>query len=154
MKEAYKLIKINDFKLLKDKVYEAIKNGIIQLSLPPKEPLVEQRLAENSGVSKPPIREALLRLEGNTPFHDFIVAQINNEKIIKTYATIRHHLDRYRNIASLIFGRVAKSHREHVLTFKVIEQRDGAQAEKRMAEHLRSVLDDFLISKILQPFWC
>jgi len=55
--------KISDIQLLKHKVYEAIKKRIIDLSLPPGEQLVEQRLAEGLGVSKSPVREALLRLE-------------------------------------------------------------------------------------------
>ena len=57
------LEKISDIQLLKHKVYEAIKKSIIDLSLPPGEQLVEQRLAEGLGVSKSPVREALLRLE-------------------------------------------------------------------------------------------
>jgi DNA-binding GntR family transcriptional regulator len=47
---------------------------------------------------------------------------------------------------------VAKSHKEHVAIFAAIEKRDGNQAEKRMSEHLRSVLEDFLHSQELQSF--
>ena len=218
--------RISGFQLLKHKVYEAIKRSIIDLSLPPDEQLVEQRLAEELGVSKSPIREALHRLEregfaytlpfkgcfvtkisekeihevfqlrdalerfcvryaceifsdeeikganeilwkaegalqqgdinccysANIQFHDFIISNSGNLKIIQTYSTIRDHLDRYRNIASHILGRVAKSHKEHLLIIKALEQRDGAQAEGRMSEHLRSVLDEFLRSKELESF--
>jgi DNA-binding GntR family transcriptional regulator len=36
---------------------------------------------------------------------------------------------------------------------EAIEQRDKAEAEKRMSEHLRSVLNDFLHSKELRSFY-
>ena len=55
MEESLRIGKLSDFQLLKDKVYEAIKRGIIDLSLPPDEQLVEKQLARESGVSKSPI---------------------------------------------------------------------------------------------------
>ncbi len=212
--------KISDFALLKDRVYEIIKKNIISLSLHPNHQLVEQRLAEDMGVSKSPIREALLRLEReglvytipfkgcfvakinpkdlqetfqlrealemycvqqgcevfsgeeinrlkeilvegdkalqaddvnrcysiNTLFHDTLVSTTKNSKIQRTYSNLRDHLDRYRNIASRIRGRVAKSHQEHVLILDAIERRDEVQARKQMVDHVRSVLVDILHS--------
>jgi DNA-binding GntR family transcriptional regulator len=226
MQGKYRFGKISDVQLLKDKVYEVIKKSIIELSLSPNDQLVEQRLAEELGVSKSPIREALMRLEqdglvytvpfkgcfvteislknineifqlrealerfsvkflsenysqsglqgakkileeaenalrrgdvkrcfeANTKFHDFLLTATKNERIIQAYSTLRNHLDRYRNIASLILGRVAKSHQEHLLIVAAIEKKDGNRAEKRMSEHLCSVLEDFLHSKELQTF--
>jgi len=217
------LEKISDFPLLKDKVYEIIKKNIIGLSLPPNSQLVEKRLAEEMGVSKSPIREALLRLEReglvytipfkgcfvakitpqdlqetfqlrealetycvqqgceafsgkeinrlkeilvegdealqandvnrcysvNTLFHDTLVSNTKNSKIQRTYANLRDHLDRYRNIASRILGRVAKSHQEHVLIIQAMEVRDDAQARKQIVDHVRSVLIDILHSEEL-----
>ncbi|MCX5907337.1 MAG: GntR family transcriptional regulator [Deltaproteobacteria bacterium] len=216
-----KFEKISDFLLLKDKVYDAIKTRIIDLTLAPKEQLVEQRLAEELGVSKSPIREALLRLETdglvytlpfkgcfvaeitpqdlqhifqlrealetyclrlagknysaenfsgirsilskgeaavrgnhfehcysiNTEFHDTLILTAKNPKIQRIYMTLRDHLDRYRNIASRIRGRVRKSHREHILIVEALEKRDLVQSEKYLSDHLRSVLDDLLRSK-------
>ena len=226
MQESIRLQKVTDFQLLKDKVYEAIKKSIINLSFLPDEPLVEQRLAEELGVSKSPIREALMRLEReglvytipfkgcfvakvtrkdiieviqlrealetfcvkyackifshaeiqrakeiiseakealrqddikrclsrNLQFHEFLISQSKNEKIVKAYANLQDHLDRYRNIAKQIVGRVAKSHREHILIMDALEQRDEALAEKRMADHFRSILEDFLPSAELGSF--
>ncbi len=45
-----------------DGVFEAIKEAILTQALPSGTPLIEQHLAENFGVSKTPVREALLRL--------------------------------------------------------------------------------------------
>lgn len=49
MQQSIRLEKVTDFQLLKDKVYEATRKSIINLSFLPKEPLVEQRLAEELG---------------------------------------------------------------------------------------------------------
>ncbi len=226
MQEFFHFGKLADIHLLKDKVYEAIKKSIIDLSLPPGEQLVEQRLAEGLGVSKSPIREALHRLEReglvytlpfrgcfvanitekdirevfqirealetfsikcacenfsdqkingarailskaeaclrqgdvehcygfNLQFHDLIISHSRNGRIIQTYSTLLDHLDRYRNIGKHITGRVAKSHQEHILIMEAFEQRDGMIAERRMSEHLRSVLEEFLQSEEIKSF--
>ena len=226
IKEKPAFEKISDFPLLKDKVFEAIRRRIVDLTLPPKEQLVEQRLAEELGVSKSPIREALLRLERdglvytlpfkgcfvaeitpqdvqhtfqlrealegyclklicetfsdreisrirkillkgeealkgnnleqcyciNTEFHDALITYAKNPKIQRTYSTLRDHLDRYRNIASRIWGRVGKSHKDHLLIMEALERRDLVQSEGHMSEHLRSVLEDLLCSEEFQAF--
>jgi DNA-binding GntR family transcriptional regulator len=48
---------------IKDQVYEQLRRGIIDQTFPAGEPLREQALTERFGVSKTPIREALVRLE-------------------------------------------------------------------------------------------
>jgi DNA-binding GntR family transcriptional regulator len=48
---------------LTDAVYEAIRRGIIDRRLPPGAPVTEAALAAQLGVSKTPVREALLRLK-------------------------------------------------------------------------------------------
>ena len=48
---------------LTDAVYEAIRRGIIDKRLPPGAPVTEAALAAQLGVSKTPVREALLRLK-------------------------------------------------------------------------------------------
>ncbi len=63
---AMKLHRLDTGTALKDRVYEALKQAIMEMDIyaemePPK--LDERRLAEELGVSRTPIREALLRLE-------------------------------------------------------------------------------------------
>lgn len=48
---------------LKDVVYERLRDALIDLTFQPGEPLREAALVERLGVSKTPIREALVRLE-------------------------------------------------------------------------------------------
>jgi GntR family transcriptional regulator, rspAB operon transcriptional repressor len=226
MKSASQLEKISDLHLLKDKVYDILKHGIISLAFLPRTQLVEQRLAEDLGVSKSPIRESLLRLERdglvytlpfkgcfvaeisaqniretfqlrealetyavrqacksppaggieqikkilsrgdeavrrknhprcyqvNIQFHYHLISLGQNHQMIRTYATLRDHLDRYRNLASRILGRVAKSHAEHLKILECLEGKQPIPAQERMAEHLSSVLEDLLHSKEFQRF--
>lgn len=53
----------HDRRKVTDWVYEEIRQAIIELRLHPDEPLREAAIAEQLGVSKTPIREALARLE-------------------------------------------------------------------------------------------
>jgi GntR family transcriptional regulator, rspAB operon transcriptional repressor len=48
---------------VKDRVYERLREALIDLTFQPGEPLREAALVERFGVSKTPIREALVRLE-------------------------------------------------------------------------------------------
>lgn len=48
---------------LADQAYEAIKDGIIRLDLKPGDAIVEDDIAEQIGISKTPVRQALGRLE-------------------------------------------------------------------------------------------
>src|SRR5215470_17870915 len=53
----------HDRRKVTDWVYEELKSAIVDLRLSPGDPLREATLAEQLGVSKTPIREALTRLE-------------------------------------------------------------------------------------------
>ena len=53
----------HDRRKVTDWVYEELKEAIVSLRLPPGQPLREAALAEQLGVSKTPIREALSRLQ-------------------------------------------------------------------------------------------
>ena len=80
------LPKLNDWQPLRDRAYEAIKAAILSLSLKPGEPLVERTLAARLGISKTPIRGALVKLEREglvtmVPFKGAIVARIYKDDI-------------------------------------------------------------------------
>ncbi|HTJ25215.1 MAG TPA: GntR family transcriptional regulator [Candidatus Limnocylindria bacterium] len=53
-----------DQRVLADRIYEAIKDAILSLQIPPGSPLVERNLAQRFAVSKSPVRDALQRLAG------------------------------------------------------------------------------------------
>jgi DNA-binding GntR family transcriptional regulator len=54
---------LSERKTMTDAVYEQLKTAIIELRLPPGEPLREADIAQGLSVSKTPVREALARLE-------------------------------------------------------------------------------------------
>lgn len=85
MERAFTLGKIKDVQLLKDKVYETIKHNIIELHLYPGEQLTEQRLSDELGVSKSPIRDAIHRLEQQglicvVPYKGCYVADLDKQE--------------------------------------------------------------------------
>lgn len=73
-----------------DWVYEELKRAIIELRLPPGQALREAALAEQLGVSKTPIREALSRLEQEglaetTSFKGAVVTGYSRQDLIEIY---------------------------------------------------------------------
>jgi len=60
---SYRLEKVDNALSLKDKAYAAIKDAILSLRLEPGMLLVEGDLAEQLGISKTPVRDALQELE-------------------------------------------------------------------------------------------
>jgi DNA-binding GntR family transcriptional regulator len=54
---------LDDDQISADPIYDALKEAIMTGALPPGEPLRQEEIARNHGVSKIPVREALLRLE-------------------------------------------------------------------------------------------
>lgn len=89
----------------------------------------------------------------NLRFHAFLITNNKNDRISQTYATLRDHLDRYRNIGRHITGRVARSHQEHILIMEALEQQERTLVEQRMSDHLRSVLNEFLQSTELKSYY-
>lgn len=59
----FNLLKLDNFKPLRDVVFETLREAIIKGVLKPGERLMENQLAENMGVSRTPVREALRKLE-------------------------------------------------------------------------------------------
>jgi DNA-binding GntR family transcriptional regulator len=73
-----------------DWVFEELKSAIIDLRLPPGEPLRETTIAESLGVSKTPVREALTRLEveglvESTSFKGAVVSNYTRNDLVELY---------------------------------------------------------------------
>jgi DNA-binding GntR family transcriptional regulator len=80
----------HDRRKVTDWVYEELKRAIIELRLPPGNPLREAALAEQLGVSKTPIREALSRLEQDglaetTSFKGAVVTGYSRTDLLEIY---------------------------------------------------------------------
>lgn len=71
-------------------VYRRLKSDILELELLPRQPLIEAELAKEFGVSKTPVREALLMLlrEGlveSTTFHTVVVRDFALSDVLEMY---------------------------------------------------------------------
>src|SRR5262245_95060 len=85
---------------LERRVYERLLASIISGDLPPGEPLVEARLAEDFGVSKTPVREALIRLQRDglveiEPYRGARVVEPSRtdvEEVLELRACIESHI--------------------------------------------------------------
>lgn len=76
------LPRIADGRLLRERAYDALRDAIVRLELRPGQTLTERGLSERLGVSKSPIRDALIRLEReglvrSSPFKGFEVAPLS-----------------------------------------------------------------------------
>jgi DNA-binding GntR family transcriptional regulator len=80
----------HDRRKVTDWVYEELREAILDLRLQPGEPLREAAIAEQLGVSKTPIREALTRLEQEglvetTSFKGAVVSAYSRQDLIEIY---------------------------------------------------------------------
>ena len=81
-----KLFEINDYELLSKKVYRVLKKRIIEEDLKPGEKILEVNIAEQLGVSRTPIREALRELAAEgfvkmIPNQGMVVSNVSIEDI-------------------------------------------------------------------------
>lgn len=63
MYDKLKIINLGEYKPLRDIVFETLKEAILKGKLEPRERLMEIQLAEQLGVSRTPVREAIRKLE-------------------------------------------------------------------------------------------
>jgi DNA-binding GntR family transcriptional regulator len=96
---AYSLPRIAEGRLLRDRAYDALRDAIVRLELLPGQALTERLLSERLGVSKSPIRDALIRLEReglvrSSPFKGFEVAPINEAECRNVFQ-VREALEVY-----------------------------------------------------------
>jgi DNA-binding GntR family transcriptional regulator len=93
----YEIFKINDYDLLSTKVYRILKSSIIKGDLKPGEKLLESKIAEQLGVSRTPVREALQKLatEGFVKMEPNSVIMVHNFsfKDLKEILQIRRVLE-------------------------------------------------------------
>jgi len=86
-------------KLLKEQAYEIIKDSIISGYYKPGDELRESTLSEEIGMSKTPIREALIQLENEgfveiRPFRGAVVSDISIDDVVKLYE-FRQIIEKY-----------------------------------------------------------
>ena len=63
MYDKLRIINLGEYKPLRDIVFETLKEAILKGKLEPRERLMEIQLADQLGVSRTPVREAIRKLE-------------------------------------------------------------------------------------------
>lgn len=124
-----------DYGSLSDKVYRFLRDGIAEGRYSTGDCLVEMKLAEELGVSRTPVREALKQLE----LEDLVVSQPNRGVVVKGFSdedyqdvsTIRHMLE----------GQAAYWAAERITNAQLAEMREvvdlmGFYTEKNDVSHL------------------
>ncbi len=101
---------------LRDRAYQALREAIVSGHLAPGERLVEAKLAQEMGISRNPVREALRRLEHEglacrCPRGGMAVADIDLRDVAEVYA-VRSVLEGLA--ARLAAGRLRPEHRERL----------------------------------------
>src|SRR5512133_2440503 len=96
--------------VLRFKAYKAIKEKIIYLELKPGEKIFENQLAESLGVSRTPVREALLMLEHEklvtcSDSLGFIVKRFSR-KDIEEYFALRIAIEEF--VIALVLEKITK----------------------------------------------
>jgi len=81
-----KLFEINDYELLSKKVYRVLKSRIIKGSFKPGTKLLENKIAEQMGISRTPVREAIRELASEgfvtlSPNRGVVIRSVSAENI-------------------------------------------------------------------------
>lgn len=76
--------------------------------------------------------------------HDYIIATCGNDRIIQIINTYRTMLQKERQIASSIPGRIEKSFQEHKAILEALLAKDPDLAERAMRKHIVGTLNSIL----------
>ena len=79
-------------------------------------------------------------------FHDLLVETVGNNRMKEVLGHLDTHYIRMRRFAAIIPGRFKKSHEEHKVILRFLQNSDAAGAEQAMSNHLASVRDEMLVN--------
>lgn len=84
---------MEQFKSLKDHVYDYIAEGILKGTIAPNEKISENIICDELNISRTPVREALIQLTGegvlkNLPRKGFVVTSLTHEDLQKLYIVL------------------------------------------------------------------
>lgn len=129
MPDLLPLWKEEELSPIRDKVYDYIKQAILQGVYKSGERIIERELADKLSVSRTPIREALFRLESQgfvktVPRKGVVVSKLSPEEVVEIF-TILSALESL--IMKLAAQKAEPSHKEEL--DRIIEEIDNALSE-------------------------
>ncbi|MGF9715161.1 GntR family transcriptional regulator [Paenibacillus naphthalenovorans] len=139
---------------IRDKVYEYIKQAIVQGVYKSGERIIERELADQLNVSRTPIREALFRLESQgfvktLPRKGVIVSKLSPEEVIEIFTI----LSALESLAMKLASQKAEPHHREELT-KIIEEIDHALAQPNFEQehwHFHFKINDIICRAMQSP---
>ncbi len=128
--------------------YDAIKNAIIGFQLVPGQSLVESELAARLGVSKTPVRDALLRLEREgfvkkVAYTGTYVSEINRKNIADIFM-IRAHLEGLA--ARLVCGKLSPENTSKAQSYIKLMDNASKNGEIKEASNQNKLFHDLIIA--------
>ncbi len=129
--------------------YDAIKNAIISFQLVPGQSLVESELASRLGVSKTPVRDALLRLEREgfvkkIAYTGTYVSEINRKNIADIFM-IRAHLEGLA--ARLVSGKFSPEQILQAQNYINLMDEASKKGEIKEASNQNKLFHDLIINR-------
>lgn len=124
-KEMLKPIKIDDSSI-SDKVFEQLKNAILNGELKPGERLIERKLSEKLGISRTPVREAIQKLKSQG-----LAVQLPRKGAVVSMVTPKEVIDVF-NIREVLEGLAARLAAEN--------------ANKRQVNQLNRIVEEMIKS--------
>jgi DNA-binding GntR family transcriptional regulator len=114
---------------LEESVYEAVREGIISGDLRPGDPLVEAQLSSDLGISKTPVREALIRLARD----GLVVQELHRRSRVATPTVedVRQACEVRRWVEAEIAAQAARDAPETLIEQLEASIRDSERALKR-----------------------
>lgn len=100
--------------------------------------LLKEKLKEMEIASGSSSVEEMSKL--NSEFHAIIVKGAGNDELQRVINSLSEKLSRVRTLSISYPGRFKDSYREHLSIYEAIEKKDIPLAEKRVEEHIGSIL--------------
>ncbi|WAH37553.1 GntR family transcriptional regulator [Alicyclobacillus dauci] len=151
--EGNKLTKIEKFSSYRDKVYAQIKQLILQNTLKPGDSLLERDIAEQLGVSRTPVREALKLLEHEgwvhtVPWKGVFVRDLSDEEV-KDIIELRIAIETYviREITNSIPDEVIDRLSQELEKSRTLSEQGEYQKAVEIDQRFHFVLADMLHNK-------
>ena len=149
-------------------VYNELKNKIVSLELMPGQILMVQQLSKDFGISRTPVREAVVRLrddgrldsllgqirqavgqgdlaryfELDDEFHGALLRIHGNRVILSCIGRIKDQQQRIRFLTEGARDRTEESLAEHERILQCLHAHDGAGASEQMRLHLQLARED------------
>ena len=83
-------------------------------------------------------------------FHDLILQKADSQRLQLIIYNLDNHVQRFRLLSDRISGRLERSLKEHRLILEALEERDPILAERRVKEHLNSVIEALSGERLLR----